>query len=147
MTKTPRLLLTPLTPNDVENIHIKNCFPEVTEFNTIGIPISIEDTKQLLEPLFETQNPEKGQLVGWSNRLKKDQKFIGELGMQTSIPKYNKAEIHYSLIPYYWNKGYAFEAVKALLNFGFKRLKLHRIQAGVATGNSNSIKLLQNIGM
>lgn len=72
---------------------------------------------------------------------------MGELGMQTSIPKYNKAEIHYSLIPYYWNKGYAFEAVKALLNFGFKRLKLHRIQAGVATGNSNSIKLLQNIGM
>ena len=64
MTKTPRLLLTPLTPNDVENIHIKNSFPEVTEFNTIGIPISIEDTKQLLEPLFETQNPEKGQLVG-----------------------------------------------------------------------------------
>jgi hypothetical protein len=32
--------------------------------------------------------------------------------MQTSIPKYNKAEIHYSLIPHYWNKAYAFEAGK-----------------------------------
>lgn len=64
MIKTPRLFLTPLTQNDIENIHIKNCFPEVAEFNTIDIPISLEDIKQLLEPLFETQNPEKGQLLG-----------------------------------------------------------------------------------
>ena len=34
--------------------------------------------------------------------------------MKTSITKYNKAKIHYSLIPHYWNKAYAFEAVKDL---------------------------------
>ena len=42
--------------------------------------------------------------------------------MQTSTPKYNKAEIYYSLIPHYWKKGFALEAVKALLNYGFKTL-------------------------
>jgi ribosomal-protein-alanine N-acetyltransferase len=55
--------------------------------------------------------------------------------VQTSTPKYNKAEIYYSLIPHYWKKGFALEAVKALLNYGFKTLKLNRIEAGVATEN------------
>jgi hypothetical protein len=41
MIKTPRLLLTPLTQNDIKNIHIKNFSPEVGEFNKIGIPIRI----------------------------------------------------------------------------------------------------------
>ncbi len=44
-------------------------------------------------------------------------------------------------------KGFASEAVKALLNYGFKTLKLHRIEAGVATENVNSIKLLEKTGM
>jgi RimJ/RimL family protein N-acetyltransferase len=67
--------------------------------------------------------------------------------VQTSTPKYNKAEIYYSLIPHYWKKGFALEAVKALLNYGFKTLKLHRIEAGVATENVNSLRLLEKTGM
>ena len=147
MIKTPRLYLTRLTKKDLENIHRKNCYPEVAKFNTIGIPKNLEETKQFLQPLFEPQNPEKGVQLCWSIRLKKNKNFIGEIGMQTSTPKYNKAEIHYSLIPHYWKKGFALEAVKALLNYGFKTLKLHRIEAGVATENVNSIKLLEKTGM
>ena len=128
MLHSPRLFIAPLIKADCKDIHYKNCFPEVAEFNTIGIPKSIEVTEKFLQPLFEPQQVEQGQQLGWSIRLKKNNTFIGELGMRLTTPKYNKGEIHYSLIPTFWNKGYATEA-------------------GVATQNLNSIKLLEKVGM
>ena len=147
MISTPRLNLLPICASDCKAIHAKNCYPEVAEFNTIGIPKSIEDTKQLLAPLFEKQQPDKEQQLGWTIRLKENNIFIGELGMRLSIPKYNKAEIHYSLVPVYWKKGYAAEAVKEIICYGMKRLGLHRIEAGVQTQNIRSIQLLEKVGM
>jgi ribosomal-protein-alanine N-acetyltransferase len=143
MLHTPRLLIAPLTKADCKDIHYKNCFPEVAEFNTIGIPKSIEVTEKFLQPLFEPQQVEQGQQLGWSIRLKENNTFIGELGMRLTTPKYNKGEIHYSLIPTFWNKGYATEAVLAILKHGFETLNLHRIEAGVATQNLNSNKKIK----
>ena len=147
MIQTPRLILAPLKKSDCKDIHYKNCFPEVAAFNTIGIPKDLEVTEKFLEPLFQPQSKEHEQQLGWSIRLKEKKTFIGELGMRLSTLKYNKGEIHYSLIPEFWNKGYGTEAVTALLSYGFETLGLHRIEAGVATQNFSSIKLLEKVGM
>jgi len=85
--------------------------------------------------------------LGWSIRLLKDNTFIGELGKRVSTPKFNKGEIHYSLIPEFCNKGYATDAVQAILKHGFETLNLHRIEAGVTSQNLKSIKLLEKVGM
>jgi ribosomal-protein-alanine N-acetyltransferase len=125
MLHTPRLLIAPLTKADCKDIHYKNCFPEVAAFNTIGIPKSIEVTEKFLQPLFEPQQVEQGQQLGWSIRLKENNTFMGELGMRLTTPKYNKGEIHYSLIPTFWNKGYATEAVVATQNLNSnKKIKI-----------------------
>jgi RimJ/RimL family protein N-acetyltransferase len=147
MIKTPRLIIAPLTKSDCADIHYKNSFSEVAAFNTIEIPKNLKVTEDFLQPLFKPQQVENGQQLGWSIRLLKENTFIGELGMRVSSPKYNKGEIHYSLIPAFWNKGYATEAVQAILKHGFETLNLHRIEAGVATQNLKSIKLLEKVGM
>lgn len=147
MIYTPRLIVTPLKKSDCKEIHYKNCFPEVAEFNTIGIPKNLDVTLKLLQPLFEPQQEKDEKQFGWSIRLKEKKTFIGELGIRLSVSKYNKGEIHYSLIPDYWKKGYATEVVQALLKYGFETLGLHRIETGVATQNFASIKLLEHVGM
>tara|TARA_B110000037_G_scaffold31375_1_gene37705 strand:+ start:38 stop:364 length:327 start_codon:yes stop_codon:yes gene_type:complete len=76
--------------------------------------------------------------------LKRKQYFYWRIG---NAAYYNKGEIYYSLIPEFWNKGFATEAVQAILKYGFVTLNLHRIEAGVATQNLNSIKLLEKVGM
>ena len=80
MILTHRLLIAPLTKADCKDIHYKNCFQEVAEFNTIGIPENLEATETLLQPLFEPQRTEQGQQMGWAIRLKADNTFIGEIG-------------------------------------------------------------------
>ena len=44
-------------------------------------------------------------------------------------------------------KGYATEALKEILRFGFDQLNLHRIEAGCAVENVASIKVLEKAGM
>ena len=142
-----RLLISKITNEDIANVHFKNSHPEVAEYNTIGIPEDISNTKQLLSSVLEANPSQLPTKLGWSIRLKTNNQFLGELGMSLSTAKYSRAEIHYSLLPSEWGKGYASESVKAIIKWGFEKLKLHRIEAGVATENDRSIKLLEKVGM
>jgi RimJ/RimL family protein N-acetyltransferase len=142
-----RLIYSEITEKHIEEIHRMNSLAEVARFNTIGIPESIEETASLLHNVIYNRFMKKRTLFGWSVRLKSDNAFVGELGMQLSAPKYNRAEIHYNLMPEHWGNGYATEIVKSVIDFGFNTLKLHRIEAGVAVDNIASIKVLEKVGM
>ena len=50
-------------------------------------------------------------------------------------------------MPKYWGKGYATEVAKGLIKVGFEEFKLHRVEAGVATDNVPSIRVLEKCGM
>ena len=56
-------------------------------------------------------------------------------------------EFYYKFFPEYWGNGFATETVKRIIQFGFEDCKLHRIEAGVATQNLASIKVLEKAGM
>ncbi len=46
-----------------------------------------------------------------------------------------------------WGRGFATEAAKAVVQYGFDRLVLHRIYAEHFTRNASSGRVLQKIGM
>lgn len=72
---------------------------------------------------------------------------LGECGFHTWNKFHNRAEIFYSLRnDSDKQKGLMTEALQAVLDFGFDRLDLHRIQALVANGNTPSVKLLLRYG-
>ncbi len=55
----------------------------------------------------------------------------------------------YALIPEFWGKGYAFEAVHEILNYGFNKtdiINLHKVSATVQPQNKRSKSLLQRLG-
>jgi [ribosomal protein S5]-alanine N-acetyltransferase len=56
-------------------------------------------------------------------------------------------EIGWVLNPNYYNNGYASEAAKAVLNYGFKEKKLHRIIATCQPENTPSYRVMEKIGM
>ncbi|GJM34194.1 MAG: N-acetyltransferase [Saprospiraceae bacterium] len=144
---TKRLELRELSWKDLSDIHRMNSYPEVAEFNTIGIPMNLETTKALIQPIIEDQQKAMRKKYGWVALLNDTGTFIGEVGINLKSIKYNSGEIYYSLLPCYWGQGYATEIVKGILRFGFDTLGLHRIEAGVATGNFSSIRVLEKVGM
>jgi RimJ/RimL family protein N-acetyltransferase len=76
-----------------------------------------------------------------------NQEQIGVFGLKLWPQKNRRAEVWYKFHKNHWNKGYATEVLKSVLDFGFNELNLHRIQAGCAVDNIGSIKVLEKVGM
>lgn len=145
--ESARLLIKEVSLNDAEAIHHLHSFREVDEFNTLGIPKDLDETKQYLIPLIQEQQAEPRKSFFWKIILKDSREFIGIAGLTLSVDKFIRGEIYYKLLPKYWGKGYATEVAKQLVNLGFKHFHLHRVEAGVAINNVRSIRVLEKIGM
>lgn len=57
------------------------------------------------------------------------------------------AYLGYRIFNRHWRKGYGKEAVRAMIDIGFRDIKLHRIEAGIEPGNIRSIRLANSLGM
>jgi len=70
------------------------------------------------------------------------------IGLVTIAPHHNPddMEISYMFMPDYWGKGYASEAIKALLEFCKKELGLNRVVSETQTANTRSCHLLEKLG-
>lgn len=75
-----------------------------------------------------------------------DGRQIGGIGLRVE-EQHAHAELGYWLGVPFWGKGYATEAGRAMLRYGFEDLKLHRIFASHFGHNPASGKILRKLGM
>ncbi len=71
---------------------------------------------------------------------------IGGVGLHGLDAEHSSAELGYWIGRPYRRQGYGAEAAAALVTVGFRRLRLHRIEARVFPGNAGSVRLLRRIG-
>ena len=144
---TARLLLCELTWADLDNIHTLNSYPAVAQFNTIGIPKDREATREVMRTAVEDQAKNPRTQYAWVVRTQQDNTFVGEAGMGLYAARYRCGNIFYNLVPAYWGQGYATEVARAVVRFGLDTLMLHRVEAGAATENVASGRVLEKVGM
>lgn len=142
-----RLILKEICWDDAESIHDLYSLPEVDEYNTLGIPKDIDETKEIIRPMIEAQQEKDRKSYCWKIIRKEPLEFIGIAGMSLSANRFKLGEIFYSLLPSHWGHGYATEVAKTLVKAGFESFNLHKVEAGVATENMRSIKVLEKSGM
>ncbi|MFT4755767.1 MAG: ribosomal-protein-alanine N-acetyltransferase [Vicingaceae bacterium] len=133
--------------SDLENIHALHSLPETDEFNALGVPENLEETNAIVGPwILENK---KRHIINYTFAIeaKINQDFIGLFGFKLGAEKYKRAEVWFKIHSDHWNKGYATEALKTIIDFGFQTLHLHRIQAGCAVHNLGSINVLEKAGM
>ncbi|MFC2136936.1 GNAT family N-acetyltransferase [Bacteroidota bacterium] len=145
--KSERLILKEITWDDLDKIHKLHSFPEVDEFNCLGIPKDTSETKEFIRPLIEEQKSDKRKKYFWKIITKDANEFVGIAGYGLSLDKFKLGEIYYKILPDKWGNGYATEAAKTLINVGFEKFNLHKVEAGVETTNMASINVLEKCGM
>lgn len=79
--------------------------------------------------------------------LKESDHLIGNCGIRMAEPGARQAEIGYELAPACWGRGYATEAARAIVAFGFGELRLHRVWAWCIAENAGSVRVLEKLGM
>ncbi|AHM60644.1 GCN5-related N-acetyltransferase [Flammeovirgaceae bacterium 311] len=144
---THRLNLALVQLEDLPDIHELHTLPETDRYNTLGIPESVEQTVNIVQEWIAAAEAEISTAFTFSIRSKETDTFIGLIALKCGKPKFRTGEVWYKLHVEHWRKGYATEALEKVLDFGFSNLKLHRIEAGCATANTGSIKVLEKAGM
>ena len=100
-------------------------------------------TEQDARAFLAIKDPDK---IWLAITLRRDGRQIGGIGL-TVDAQHQHAELGYWLGVPYWGKGYATEAARAMLRYGFHDLGLHRIFASHFKHNPASGNILRKLGM
>jgi ribosomal-protein-alanine N-acetyltransferase len=142
--ETERLLLRRVANEDVNEIFALRSDPEVMKY----IPRPLVKTKEeaLAHITMIDEKIVSNEGINWAITLKGNPKLIGIIGHYRIKPEHFRAEIGYMLLPEYQGKGITSEAIKEVINYGFKVMKLHSIEAIIDPENFGSEKVLQKNG-
>ena len=120
---TERLILREFDSSDTEKMYRLNSDPEVLLYSGDSPFASIEKAKEFLENYSDYKKNGYGR---WAVILKSSDEFIGWCGL-----KYNEekcVDIGFRYFRKIWNKGYATEAARATLDYGFNIFKLEDLR-------------------
>ncbi len=116
---------------------------QVTRYVLATKPTNLEEAKKEIH-YCRTLFYKKGGIY-WAVVDKKNNKMIGSIGLYTTN-QHARGEICYDLSANYWKQGIMSSAVRTVLDYGFKTIKLARIEAHTIKVNHASIALLDKLG-
>jgi len=85
-------------------------------------------------------------LFNWMVVSRSDDALIGTCALFRIERRHRRAEIGYSLRSDQWGRGFAVESVSLMLDWTFRTLHLHRIEADIDPRNDGSRRLLERLG-
>lgn len=142
--ETQRLILREMVLSDAAFFFELNADPEVIKYTGDGGFKSLKESEEIIRYVHSQYSKngygrclvaekETGNPIGWCGlKYHDDGDFV---------------DIGYRFMKKYWGKGYATEASKACLDYGFTILKLNRIVGRAMKENTSSINVLKKIGM
>lgn len=137
--KSERLLIREFQVNDWEAVHEYTSDSLVMKYIPEGV-FSEKDAKDFVNKNVG-ENAQNYPVI-----LTEEDKLIGHIVFHKYFGEHTY-EIGWVFNPKYYNKGYASEAAKAVLKYGFEELKLHRIIATCQPQNPPSYRVMEKIGM
>ncbi|HEU0016070.1 MAG TPA: GNAT family protein [Longimicrobium sp.] len=143
---TERLLLRDFHEDDWRAMHAYQNDPRFLRF----------DGRELVGELDACAQVDR--FVGWAQErprtrvqlaitLEDGGDVIGNVGLRRDGEAWPVADMGYELAPAHWGRGYAVEAGRALLDWGFGRWGLDRAHAHCIAENAASAAVLRRLGM
>lgn len=140
---TARLTLRRLQDSDLQELVAYRSLPQVMEWQLWDS----YDLAKGRELIAECQDLQPFTAGSWFQYAVEHQgQLIGDLYMRVDTSGH-QAEIGYTFNPRYQGQGLATEAVRALLDYAFKVVGLHRIYGITDPRHQRSIALMQRLGM
>jgi len=143
---TNRLLLREFEEDDWQPIHAYQSDPLYLRYNPWSYRTE-EDVRNFVRGFIVWSKEQPRRKFQFAILLRTERRLIGNCGIRMKFTNSSEADLGYELDSQYWGHGYATEAAKALLTFGFKDLQLHRVWAHCILENTASAHVLEKIGM
>jgi len=142
--ETQRLILRGPKPKDLQPVCDIHSDPDVMQFYGVLPYDSPEKAQKHLDWLKSLHKEDKG--LRPIITLKGEDTYIGDVGYYDYEKKHNRAEIGYILGKDYWGKGLMSEALEAMLEYGYSKMGLNRVQALIDPRNAASLRVAEKQG-
>ncbi len=142
---TDRLILRPFTPDDAPAVQTLAGERDIAS-NTALIPHPYPEGAAEAWIGSHAGAYEAGREVVFAITLRETGELVGAIGL-TLVPEHRHAEMGYWIGKPFWGRGYATEAARRVVRFGFDDLELHRVQAHCFTRNAASRRVLEKAGL
>lgn len=142
--ETERLVLRETGYSDIDEIYFLRSDAEVNKHLGGGRREGLEAARAhiaLVQEQFLS-----GKIFNWSICLRGAKQMIGSICLWNICRETESAEIGYALHPYHQKRGYMDEAMKAVLDFGFRKQRYQFIDAHTEKDNLESASLLLRNG-
>jgi RimJ/RimL family protein N-acetyltransferase len=144
--ETQRLFLRDHLQEDWTDIHEYAKEPNFSEYDIWG-PNSEEDTKKFVSDMKEREKSNPRFQYDLALVEKETSKVIGGVSLRKDAEKSVVGSLGYAVNPRFQKRGFATEAVIAMINFGFKKLELQIIWATCDVLNAPSYKVMERSGL
>jgi ribosomal-protein-alanine N-acetyltransferase len=145
--ETERLKLRAIFPADAPAICQLMSDPKVTRFHELEPMENIQQAHEMISNF--TQWFQNNHAVRWGILLKETGELIGSCCFDTFHLEYQSVNVGYNLRSDHWGKGFATEAVKAIIRYAFEygiASPINRIEAITIPNNVASEKVLLKLG-
>ncbi|MFC5476854.1 GNAT family N-acetyltransferase [Massilia suwonensis] len=141
---TARLRLRPFTYDDVASLFRVFSDEQVVRFWSVGAWTELAQAEKMIEEALLAYR--EGGLSRYAIALAETDELIGICNLRGFFEQNRRCELGYALGSAHWGRGYAFEALEALLGHAFSALDMNRIEADIDPRNDASARLLERLG-
>ncbi len=149
--KTQRLTLRPLQQSDFKLWQQSNedMLPSQNTWDTGKVEASNFSKKNfnklLKDEKLQRDHDDFYSLYAFDKKKKCIVGSVAAMNVQRGLSQ--SAFLGYYIHNNHWGKGYGKESVEGFIHFAFKKLKLHRLEAGIEPTNKRSIYLVKSLGL
>jgi ribosomal-protein-alanine N-acetyltransferase len=142
---TKRLALRELQLDDAESLFDIHSDEQVMRWFGADPVSDVEQAKRLIAMFTEWRTaPVSG--TRWAIVRRADNQLLGTAGLFKWNRSWHNCVVGYELGRAYWGSGYMQEALRAMFDYGFSSMQLHRIQAEIHPDNTASIRVVERLG-
>lgn len=143
--ETERLILRKFRMEDSEGVYNNWATdPETCKFLSWDVHKNVEETKEIISKWISEY--EKGE-YNWIVEIKDTHEVIGSIAEQGKSNRNKTICLGYCYGSKYWNKGYATEALKRVIDYLLNEQDFYLVEANYRTSNPASGKVMQKAGM
>ena len=142
---TERLVIRRFRYDDIRDVLGFASQPSVAKVTSNRIQATEEGVRRYIKLQNSYQPFERDKVFELAIERKADGRVIGLLGL--ICQDYGQGEMGWALGVEHRGQGYATEAARALMDYGFHSLGLHRIHADTSTDNCAAWRVMERLGM
>lgn len=143
--KTERLFLRRLKKEDASCVFRLRSDERVMKYIGKFPQRSLDEALEFINMIDDSLTTNNG--ITWAIALKENPEIlIGTIGHWRVMKEHYRSEVGYMIHADYWRKGIGKEALIKVIDYGFKTMHLHSIEAHINPENTASARVLESTG-